>query len=212
MIIANQTAAVPIETTRASQPVYRVGIFGANGYAGQIAVSLLSRHSNARIAFATSERAAEPGELIGTIPVYAAADAPLDAIDVAFLCLPNGVSGGIAAKAIAAGVRVIDLSADLRLDSADVYKTWYKQDNPAPQLLPAPYGLPELPGKRAAIANAQYVANPGCHVTATLLALYPLAVAHALTADPVIADTKTGVSGAGKAPKPDLCSWKSTAT
>lgn len=189
----------------ATAPV-RVGVFGATGYAGQTLMGLLRSHPRVRVAFATSERVKNDGiaeSETGRIPLIPAAEAPLDQVDAVFLCLPNGVSGGVAAKAVAAGVRVIDFSADLRLDSVDVYKTWYKLDHPAPQLLPAPYGLPEIAGVREKIESAAYVANPGCHCTATLLALYPLAAANALTADPVIADTKTGVSGAGKALKLD---------
>ncbi len=182
------------------QSVVRVGVFGATGYTGQVLMDLLAAHPHAGVVFATSESSKESIDGLSLIPV---AEAPLDMIDVAFLCLPNGVSGGIVAKALDAHVKVIDLSADLRLDSVDVYKTWYKLDHPAPQLLPAPFGLPEIAGKREQIVGANYVANPGCHVTATLLALYPLAQADALTADPIIADTKTGVSGAGKSLKLD---------
>ncbi len=178
----------------------RVGVYGATGYSGQVLMSLLAKHSGVRITFATSESSRETIDGVAYVPV---AEAPLDSVDAIFLCLPNGVSGGIAAIAAERGVRVIDLSADLRLDSPELYKTWYKMDHPAPHLLPAPYGLPEIAGQRAKIAGAAYVANPGCHVTATLLALYPLAAAGALTSDPIIADTKTGVSGAGKALKLD---------
>ncbi|MHB8626847.1 MAG: N-acetyl-gamma-glutamyl-phosphate reductase [Aggregatilineales bacterium] len=191
---------------REDNPPIRVGIFGATGYAGQTLIGLLAKHPRVRVGFATSESVKDSGKGENEscrIPLIPAAEAPLDQVDAVFLCLPNGVSGGVAAKAVAVGVRVIDFSADLRLDSVDVYKTWYKMDHPAPQLLPAPYGLPEIAGLREKIAAAAYVANPGCHCTATLLALYPLAAANALTADPVIADTKTGVSGAGKALKPD---------
>jgi len=187
-------------------PPIRVGVFGATGYAGQTLMGLLARHPRVRVAFATSESVKNEGKTEtedGQIPLISAADAPLDQVDAAFLCLPNGVSGGVAAKAVGMGVRVVDFSADLRLDSVEVYKKWYKLDHPAPQMLPAPYGLPEIAGLRDKIASATYVANPGCHCTATLLALYPLAAAGALTNDPVIADTKTGVSGAGKALKLD---------
>jgi N-acetyl-gamma-glutamyl-phosphate reductase len=190
-----------LEETRpahANGPIYSVGIYGATGYTGQVLMSLLARHPNVRIAFATSESSHESLNGLELIP---SADAPLASVDVVFLCLPNGASGAMAAQAVKAGVRVIDLSADLRLDSPEVYKQWYKQEHPAPHLLPAPFGLPEI--NRAALKDAKYIANPGCHVTATLLALYPLAKAGALTTDPIIADTKTGVSGAGKALKMD---------
>jgi len=178
--------------------VYSVGIYGATGYTGQILMSIFAKHPNVRVAFLTSESSKDTIDGIDLIP---SADAPLESVDAVFLCLPHGPSGELAAKAVAAGVRVIDLSADLRFDSTEVYKKWYGHDHPAPHLLPAPYGLPEI--TRDQLVNAKYIATPGCHVTATLLALYPLAKAHALTNDPIIADTKTGVSGAGKALKPD---------
>ena len=184
--------------SQSSGSPYAVGVYGATGYSGQVLLSLLARHPQARIVFATSESSRETLEGVELVP---ASEAPLESTDVAFLCLPNGASGALAAKAVAAGVRVIDFSADLRLDSADVYAKWYKQEHPAPHLLPAPFGLPEI--NRHKLKNARWIANPGCHVTAALLALYPLAKASALTADPVIVDTKTGVSGAGKALKMD---------
>jgi N-acetyl-gamma-glutamyl-phosphate reductase len=176
----------------------RVGVFGATGYTGQLLIDLLRAHPHATLQFATSER--EDALEDGT-PLIKAEAAPLDSADAVFLCLPNGVSGGVAARAVAAGVRVIDLSADLRLESAALYEQTYKMPHPAPQLLPAPYGLPEI--TRTTLRDAHCIANPGCHVTATLLALYPLARANALSDAPIIADTKTGVSGAGKEPKPE---------
>ncbi len=182
----------------APAPVYPVGVYGATGYSGQVLVALLAKHPNARLAFATSESSKESADGLELVPI---AEAPLTSAEAVFLCLPNGVSGGVAAQAVAAGVRVIDLSADLRLDSPELYKKTYKHDHPAPHLLPAPFGLPEI--HRAKLAGAKWIANPGCHVTATLLALYPLAKAGALTADPIISDTKTGISGAGKSLKPD---------
>ncbi|PJF35846.1 MAG: N-acetyl-gamma-glutamyl-phosphate reductase [Candidatus Thermofonsia Clade 1 bacterium] len=176
----------------------RVGVFGATGYTGQLLIELLRAHPYAALQFATSEResALEDGTAL-----IRAEEAPLDSVDAAFLCLPNGVSGAVAARAVAAGVRVVDLSADLRLESAALYEQTYRMPHPAPQLLPAPYGLPEI--ARSTLHKAPYIANPGCHVTAVLLALYPLARAGALSDAPIIADTKTGVSGAGKEPKPE---------
>jgi len=185
--------------TRSTAPVYPVGIYGATGYTGQVLLELLSHHPNTRIAFATSENSKETLDGVTLIP---SADAPLNSVAAVFLCLPHGPSGALAAKAVEAGVRVIDLSADLRLDSPEVYKQWYGHDHPAPQLLPAPFGLPEI--NRAKLLGAKAIANPGCHVTATLLALYPLAKEGALTTDPIIADTKTGVSGGGKTLKQEF--------
>ncbi len=199
--LAASPAQPDLEATRPSRSAsqkYAVGVYGATGYTGQVLMSLLSRHPNAQVIFATSESSKETAEGLELVPV---AEAPLDSADVVFLCLPHGTSGALAAKAVAAGVRAIDLSADLRLDSPEVYQQWYKHEHPAPHLLPAPFGLPEI--NRHNLINAKWVANPGCHVTATLLALYPLARAGALTTAPVIADTKTGVSGAGKSLKLD---------
>jgi N-acetyl-gamma-glutamyl-phosphate reductase len=183
---------------RTQETVYNVGVYGATGYTGLVLMSLLAKHPNANIVFATSESSRET---IEGVELISSMDASLDKVDVVFLCLPHGASAVTAAKAYATGVRVIDLSADLRLDSPDVYKQWYGQEHTAPHLLPAPFGLTEV--NREKLVNARYIANPGCHVTATLLALYPLAKAQALTNDPVISDTKTGVSGAGKALKMD---------
>lgn len=177
-------------------PVYKVGVYGATGYSGGVLFNLLKHHPNADICFATSESSREIIDGVELLPV---AEAPLASADVVFLALPHGVAGQVAAQAVAAGVRVIDLSADLRLDTPALYKQWYKHDHPAPHLLPAPFGLPEI--TRQALVNARYIANPGCHVTTVLLALYPLAKAGALAAAPIIADTKTGISGAGKALK-----------
>lgn len=172
---------------------YRVGVFGATGYTGQLLINLLRDHPYTQLAFATSER--EKALEDGT-PLIPSAEAPLEQVDAVFLCLPNGVSGGVAAQAVERAVRVIDLSADLRLDDPAVYAQWYKMPNPAPHLLPAPFGLPEL--YRDHIRGAQYVANPGCHVTAALLALIPLAKHGMLSGAPIMIDSKTGVSGAGK--------------
>lgn len=152
----------------------RVGVFGATGYTGQLLIELLRKHPHVSLHFATSERerALEDGT-----PLLPADSAPLAEVDAVFLCLPNGVSGAVAARAVATGARVVDLSADLRLESALLYEQTYKMPHPAPQLLPAPYGLPEI--GRAQLREARYIANPGCHVTAVLLALYPLARAGA---------------------------------
>jgi N-acetyl-gamma-glutamyl-phosphate reductase len=94
---------------------------------------------------------------------------------------------------------VIDLSADFRLTDAAEYTRWYNHEHGAPELLPAPYGLTEL--NRAAILDAKIVANPGCYPTSILLGLAPLLRADILTDSVVIADSKSGVSGAGRAPK-----------
>lgn len=183
------------------QPIkLRVGIFGASGYAGQDCIEILSRHPHVEIIFAASNSHA--GEPVPFTPLryIAHEDAKLDQVDVVFLALPHGVSAQFAAQAHAAGVMVIDLSADLRLDSAEAYQQWYGHSHPHPELLPVPYGLPEI--NRERIRGARLVAAPGCYPTTTLLGLYPLLRAGALLPGrPIIVDAKSGVSGAGREPK-----------
>jgi len=178
-----------------------VGVYGAAGYAGQELVALLARHPGVTLAFATSNQ--DAGQPVpGTNLIYQAHEAVSpDAVDAVFLALPHTASAPIAAQAVQAGARVIDLSADLRLDTPESYEAWYGVPHPAPELLPVPYGLPEI--NREAIRGAPVVANPGCYPTAALLGLYPLLESHALAADaPIIVDAKSGVSGAGRTPKP----------
>jgi N-acetyl-gamma-glutamyl-phosphate reductase len=173
--------------------VYSVGVYGATDSTGQVLLGILTKHPNVNLVFATSENTKETADGIKLVP---SENAPLTSVDIVFLCLPHGAAAKIAAKAVAAGVRVIDLSADLRLDSKELYKQWYRHEHDAPHLLPVPYGLPEI--NRINLKNAKVIANPGCHVTAILLALYPLAKAKALTGDPIISDSKTSISAAGK--------------
>jgi N-acetyl-gamma-glutamyl-phosphate reductase len=181
-----------------------VGIYGVTGYAGYELLRWIGRHRGARVVFTTSESQAGkslaavfPGPL--DAPLVAPGDAPLDAVDVVFLGLPHGVAAQTAQRARATGVRVIDLSADFRLATPHEYTRWYKHEHPAPELLPAPYGLPEL--HRAALADAALIANPGCYPTSALLGLAPLLRAGALADSTIIVDAKSGVSGAGRAPK-----------
>lgn len=174
----------------------RVGVLGATGYTGRELVRLLARHPRARVAFATSE--SEAGRplrgLVASAPDLAlvrAADAPLGEADIVLSCLPHGESQAWAERARVAGARVVDLSADLRVPSADTPE-WARG---------AVYGLPEL--HRARIAGAELVANPGCYPTATLLALAPL-LRRGLVAGPVIVVAASGVTGAGRSPKREL--------
>ncbi len=182
-----------------------VGIYGATGYTGVELARLLWRHPEAHIAFATSQTNA--GATLDAVfpaapplPLFSPDQARPGDVEAVFLCLPHAASAPVADAALKAGARVIDLSADLRLDSPEVYARWYGVEHPAPHLLPVPYGLPEI--NRARIGGAQCVANPGCYATAILLALYPLVRSGALMRGaPIIADAKSGVSGAGRTPK-----------
>ena len=174
------------------------------GYTGLELVKLLRRHPAADIAFVASQ--SQAGKTLRDVfpaapalPLIAGADAPLDAIDVAFLCLPHAAAAETATVALAAGTRVIDLSADFRLRDAATYAHWYAHDHPAPHLLAeAVYGLTEV--YRAELPGARLVANPGCYPTSVLLALWPLLRAGLPIAEPIIADSKSGVSGAGRTP------------
>ncbi len=182
-----------------------VGVYGATGYTGLELVRLLAGHPDVQITFATSESSAgqslrQSWPLAPDLVLIPAQDAPLDAVDAVFLCLPHTRSAPLAAQALAAGVRVVDLSADLRLDDPVVYAHWYKTPHPAPDLLPVPYGVPEL--GRDSLRGAACIANPGCYATAVLLATVPLVRAGLLVASaPLIVDAKSGVSGAGRTPK-----------
>lgn len=182
-----------------------VGIFGATGYTGQQLVQLLAAHAQVRIAFATSE--ADAGRMLAdvlprapAVRLVAAADTELEGLDAAFLCLPHGTAARTAAQLVERGVRVIDLSADFRFRDAATYEQWYGAEHSAPALLgEAVYGLTEH--ARPALRAARLVANPGCYVTSVLLALQPVVVGRALAGGAtVIADCKSGVTGAGRTP------------
>lgn len=183
----------------------KVGIFGASGYTGFESLSILRKHPVVELAFTTSESAA--GQKLSDlypvawdIPLIPLADAPLDQVDAVFCCLPHGASMPTVIAARQAGVRVIDLSADFRLTDAQLYQKWYNVPHEAPVLLSeAVYGLPEI--NRARVRETNLLANPGCYPTSVLLALYPLLKAKLLDPSaPIIADSKSGVSGAGRKP------------
>ena len=177
----------------------QAGVYGGSGYAGLDLVEILSAHPQVDLQFATSNTYAGdpvPGTNLRYEP--AAEVCPGD-VDVIFLALPHKASAAMAKKGVEAGVKVIDLSADLRLDTPEAYEQAYHSPHPHPELLPAPYGLPEI--NRAALRCADVVATPGCYPTTTLLGLYPLLQFGALRDDaPIIVDAKSGVTGAGRKP------------
>lgn len=180
----------------------RAGIYGATGYTGLELVKLLQRHPAAEIAFVTSQ--SQAGKSLRNIlagapdlPLVAGEDAPLDGVDVVFLCLPHAAAAETALVALNAGARVIDLSADFRLRDAATYEQWYAHTHPAPDLLvEAVYGLTEV--NRTCLPGARLVANPGCYPTSVLLALRPLLLSDIAISGPIIADSASGVSGAGR--------------
>jgi N-acetyl-gamma-glutamyl-phosphate reductase len=182
----------------------KVGVYGATGYAGYELVQLLLGHPGVQLVFATSEQnaGASLSDLYPCpldVALVRANEAPLDRVDCVFCALPHGASMATVRAARQAGVRAIDLSADFRLRDPAVYQRWYRVAHEDPDLLAeAVYGLPEL--YREQIRQADLVANPGCYPTSVILGCYPLAAQGLLAGGHVIADSKSGVSGAGRSP------------
>ncbi len=213
-VAMTRTAAVPVDDR--SSPALgdrariRVGIVGATGYVGGELIRLLERHPRARIvALHGRERDREPiasthAHLGGTGHVIDAR-MPTD-VDVIFLALPHGTSSTLVPDLVSHGTTVIDMGPDFRLRDPADYPRWYGFEHPAPELLAsAVYGLPEL--HRAQLSglagrSPAIVGSPGCYPTATLLALAPLAREGLI--DDLVIDAKSGVSGAGREPKPDM--------
>ncbi|MFL6583965.1 MAG: N-acetyl-gamma-glutamyl-phosphate reductase [Chthoniobacterales bacterium] len=187
----------------------KVSVVGASGYVGEELVRLLLRHPQAQIIGVSSRQHA--GRTIAEmLPRLAGLNAAHELrfseewngeADVVFLALPHGVAAEFAQSALAAGKRVIDLSADFRTKDAAVYEEFYSSRHAAPELLgQAIYGLPEF--KRDQIAGAKLVACPGCYPTSILIPLLPLVQERLVRTDDLIADSLSGVSGAGR--KADL--------
>ncbi|NUP91056.1 MAG: N-acetyl-gamma-glutamyl-phosphate reductase [Candidatus Sumerlaeia bacterium] len=186
----------------------RVGIAGATSYTARELIGRLAGHSTAELTCLMARvdkpvpvASSHPGLRGRTeVPIV-----PLDGdrlasdCDLAFLCLPHGPAAEMTKGLVAAGRRVIDLSADFRFPHRALYEQTYRQPHPAPDLIErAVYGLPEL--WREKIRSASLIANPGCYPTAVLLALAPLLRAYPndIPAAGVVADCKSGVSGAGR--------------
>lgn len=186
-----------------------VGIVGGTGYTGAELLRLLAQHPSARVEVLTSRK--EAGQRADAVfphlrrqvdVLFTAPDADkLARCDLVFFATPHGTAMEMAPALIQAGVRVIDLSADFRLRDPVIFKHWYGMEHRAVDLLEeAVYGLPEV--HRSQIAQARLVANPGCYPTAVQLALLPLLAAGDLIDHKgIIADCKSGVSGAGREAK-----------
>ena len=185
----------------------RVGVAGATGYAGGELLRLLVGHPDVEIGAVTA--GASAGTRLGEhhphlLPladrvVTATTAGELADHDVVFLALPHGASAGVAAQ-LPASTLVIDCGADFRLRDAQAWQDFYGSAHAGTWA----YGLPELPGQRAVLNNAQHVAVPGCYPTSATLALLP-AITHRLTAaDDVVIVAASGPSGAGRALKPHL--------
>lgn len=187
----------------------KVGIVGASGYSGEELVRLLLTHPHAELTAVTSRQYA--GQTLAQVfPKFShhpqaktlrfsESNAGLLAkvAQVIFLALPHGVSAEFAVPLLEQGCQVIDLSADFRLKNAGVYQEFYGHEHPAPDLLAkSVYGLPEI--YRSAIKNAMLIASPGCYPTSVLLPTLPLLRADLIKSTGIIADSLSGVSGAGR--------------
>ena len=178
---------------------------GGTGYTGVELLRLLAAHPEAELAVITSRsEAGKPvadlfPNLRGSLELaFSAPDiGQLSACDLVFFATPNGTAMTMVPQLLEAGVRVIDLAADFRLGQVDQWEHWYGMPHSCPQLLEeAVYGLTEI--NRAAIAQARLVANPGCYPTAVQLGFLPLIEAGLVECNNLIADAKSGVSGAGR--------------
>ena len=189
------------------QNMHKVAVVGATGYAGAELVRILTLHPEIELAMMTSRQhagkrfdAVYPGMETLTERVCEPFDAETirQRADIAFLALPHQLPMSIAPALLAGGVRVVDLSADFRFNSRDRYAAAY-QPHTAPELLDrAVYGLTEV--YREQIADADLIGNPGCYPTSVLLPLVPLLRAGLIETEGLIADAKSGVSGAGRSP------------
>ncbi|WP_068829620.1 N-acetyl-gamma-glutamyl-phosphate reductase [Pseudomonas sp. BMS12] len=187
----------------------KVGIVGGTGYTGVELLRLLAQHPQAEVAVITSrsEAGVKVADMYPNLRghydnlAFSVPDvATLGACDVVFFATPHGVAHALAGELLATGTKVIDLSADFRLQDAEEWAKWYGQPHGAPELLPeAVYGLPEV--NREAIKGARLIAVPGCYPTATQLGLIPLLEAGLAEPSQLIANCASGVSGAGRGAK-----------
>ncbi len=186
----------------------KVGIVGGTGYTGAELLRLLAQHPHVQVTALTSRK--EAGMRADALFPHLRGhcelqfEAPeiesLKQCDAVFFATPHGAAMQMAPALVAAGVRVIDLSADFRLKDVAVFKRWYALDHSCPDLLAeAVYGLPEI--HREQIRSARVVANPGCYPTSVQLGYLPLLEAGLVDPDTLIADCKSGVSGAGREAK-----------
>jgi N-acetyl-gamma-glutamyl-phosphate reductase len=187
----------------------RVGVLGATGYTALELVKLLLKHPHVEITALTTRQESRPHvrdihpQLAGQLDLRLEQWGPnelAEHCDVVFGCLPHGASALVIPQLLEKNLRVIDFSADYRLNDIAVYEEWYgvkhvDADRPAKTV----YGLPEL--FRDGIKEAQLVANPGCYPTSSSLPLAPLLAAGLIEPNDIVIDAKSGVSGAGRSPK-----------
>lgn len=189
----------------------KAGVVGGTGYTGVELLRLLAGHPEVEVKAITSR--AEAGVKVADyfpslrgrfdLAFSDPANAPLQGCDCVFFATPNGVAMGQARALLDGGARIVDFSADFRLKDRAVWEKWYKLTHASPELLgEAVYGLPEA--NRERIRGARLVANPGCYATAVQLALLPLVETDFVDHRHLIADAKSGVSGAGRKAEVDI--------
>ena len=182
-----------------------VGVVGATGYTGVELLRFLSKHEAVEVTVATSN--SEEGKAVTDVfpslrsyidLCFVPHDSPeLKLCDVIFFATPHGTAMHFVSGLLEHGCKIIDLSADFRIKDATLWEKWYQEPHVCPQLLEtAVYGLPEL--NRNSIKDAVLIANPGCYPTAITLALLPAIKQGVINANDIIADAKSGVSGAGR--------------
>jgi len=183
----------------------KIGIVGGTGYTGVELLRILSQHPEVSIEAITSRKEAGMDvaqlfpSLRGRIELKFSdpAEANLDKCDVVFFATPNGIAMKQVPSLLDAGVRIIDLAADFRIKDIAVWEKWYGMPHACPELVAeAVYGLPEI--NRDRIKTARLIANPGCYPTAVQLGFLPLVESGAVDLDHLVADAKSGVSGAGR--------------
>jgi N-acetyl-gamma-glutamyl-phosphate reductase len=183
----------------------KVGVIGGTGYTGVELLRLLSIHPEVELQVITSrsEMGKKVSDLFPSLRGFcdiAFSEPDVNAFkscDVVFSATPNGVLMKYAAELYEAGVKLIDLAADFRIQDIAVWEKWYGMPHSCPQLVKeAVYGMPEM--NREAIKGAQLIANPGCYVTATTLALLPLIEKQLINPEGIVVDAKSGVTGAGR--------------
>ena len=183
----------------------KVSIVGGSGYTGIELLRLLISHPNVIIHQITSRN--DAGKLVSDVYPSLRGNLPHSFVDpdqaklkeaeLVFFATPNGIAMNYVQELLESGVKVIDLAADFRIQDVSIWERWYEmKHNAVEELKKAVYGLPEV--NRAAIKNAQLVANPGCYPTAIQLALAPLIRGNLINNETIIADAKSGISGAGK--------------
>ena len=183
----------------------KAGVIGATGYTGIETLRLLAMHPQVKVHVVTSrsETGKDVADLFPALRGFVdnkfsdPESKQLTECDVVFFATPNATAMNDVPALLDAGVRIIDLSADFRLKDADTWSQWYGQAHSAPELLKhAVYGLPEI--NREKISTANLVANPGCYPTAIILALLPVLENKVVSMSGLIADAKSGISGAGR--------------